>query len=85
MSLHKDGNLIDLVTSSNPDLVSDVRDEGYLGEPDHSMLWVELVGPARDQDSEELVPDWRKADMNKLKETLSNIDWEKKFEGKTGV
>ena len=32
-----------------------------------------------------MVPDWRKADLEKLKETLSNIDWEDKFKEKTGV
>ena len=47
--------------------------------------WVNLVGPARDQDSVELVPDWSKADMEKMKENLANIDWESKFEGKSGV
>lgn len=82
---HKDGNLLDLVTGSHPDLVSEVRDEGYLGEPDHTMIWVDVVGPAWNLDSVEMVPDWRKADLDKLKEALVNIDWEAKFEAKSGV
>ena len=82
---HKDGNLIDLFTSSRPDLICEVRDEGHLGGSDHTMVWAELIGPARDQDSGEMVPDWRCADMESLKKSLSEINWEEKLDGKTGI
>ena len=49
------------------------------------MVWAELIGPARDQDSEEMVPDWRRADMESLKKSLSEINWEEKFNEKTGI
>ena len=47
---------------------------------DHQMLEFELCGPARSLASEEMVPDWTKADMALLKERLELINWEE--EGK---
>ena len=56
---NKEGNTLDLLTSSSPDLVSGVRDEGYLGSGDHTVVWVDMVGPTRDQVSVnvKMVPD----------------------------
>ena len=39
------------------------------------MLSVKLCGPAHGKDSVELVPDWSKADMAKLRERLSRVNW----------
>ena len=40
------------------------------------MLEFELCGPTRSLASEEMVPDWSKADMALLKERLELINWE---------
>ena len=82
---HKEGNTLDLSTSSSPDLVSGVRSDGYLGSGDHTMVWVDMVGPARDQVSVEMVPDWRNAKMEDMEKALGEINWEEKLEGKKGV
>ena len=72
----KDG-MLDLVLRSRSDLVGEVRSEGYLAPgADHHMLEFELCGPARSLGSEEMVPDWSKADMVLLKERLELINWE---------
>ena len=36
------------------------------------MLNVDLVGPAKNNDSIQMVHDWSKADMDKLKEIMRN-------------
>ena len=56
---HVDGNLIDVVLSSFPELVVGVSDEGRLGTSDHFMIKVDIVVPAIDNESMEMVPDWR--------------------------
>ena len=35
---HVGGNTLDLLTSSNPDMVVDVEKLGYLGSGDHMMI-----------------------------------------------
>ena len=60
---HRDGNILDLVIPSSPELVASVETVGYLAPTaDHSMQVTTLVGPARDSMSMEEVPDWSKAD-----------------------
>ena len=81
---HEDGNILDLVLDSGG-LVTGVWDEGRLGGADHSMLKIELAGPAREQDNKELVPDWTKADMEGMKASIMTINWEEKLKGKTGL
>ena len=46
---------------------------------------MDLVGPAKNNDSIEMVHDWSKAEMDKLKEILRNTDLELEGEGKSGV
>ena len=49
------------------------------------MVWVNMVSPARDQVSVEMVPDWRNAKMEDMEKALGEINWEEKLEGKKGV
>ena len=66
--------MLDLVLRSRSDLVGEVRSEGYLAPgADHHMLEFELCGPARSLGSEEMVPDWSKADMALLKERFPSL------------
>ena len=76
---HVGGNTLDLLTSSNPDMVVDVEKLGYLGNGDHLMLEASLVGPAKDEETTQLVPDWTKADLEAMKDSIANIDWVLEF------
>ena len=49
------------------------------------MFKVDIVGPALERDSVEMVPDWAKADMDGLRQAISEIDWAERLEGKTGL
>ena len=81
---HIKGNTLDLLTSSDPDMVVDIEKLGYLGSGDHMMLETSIAGPAREEDSMELVPDWQKADMEGLKQAVAEINWTEEFGDKTG-
>ena len=48
---------MDLLTSSNPDMVVDVEKLGYLGSGDHMMIEASIAGPAKEEESTEMVPD----------------------------
>ena len=56
-----------------------------MGNGDHNMLEINLVGALKNNDSLEEVPDWTKADLGQLKVALENVDWEKKFENMSGT
>ena len=81
---HEDGNILDIALGS-PGLVAGVSDEGRLGTSDHNMFKLDIVGPALERDSVELVPDWAKADMEGLRTAILEINWVERLEGKTGL
>ena len=58
-----------------------MSDIGKLGSSDHSMLMINVAGSLSDNDSMEEVPDWGKADMEKLRVELSSVDWEDALKG----
>ena len=57
-------------------LVAETSSEVYIAPgADHQMLSVKLCGPSLDNNSAELVADQSKADMTKLKDRLSRVNW----------
>lgn len=82
---HINGNTLDLVTTSNPDMVVDVQKLGYLGNGDHMMIEASLVGPGLVAESTELVPDWRKADLVGMREAIGNVNWAEEFGDSNGA
>ena len=48
------------------------------------MIESSLVGPAKDEESTQLVPDWTKADLGAMKDAIANIDWLEVFGEKSG-
>ena len=80
----RDGNLLDLALSNSPELVVGVVDEGLFS--DHRMFSLDLIMPVSSSgQTQELVPDWAKADFDKMRTNLAAIDWEKELEGKSGI
>ena len=76
---HIGGNTLDLLTSRNPDMVVGVEKQGYLGNGDHMMLEASIVGPAKAEETTQLVPDWLKADLGAMKDAIDSIDWQIEF------
>ena len=68
---HEDGNRVEILEP--------------LGNGDHNMLEIDLVGPLKNKDSQEEVPDWSKADLGQLKVAIENVFWDKEFEKMSGI
>ena len=66
---------IDLVLSDNDHLIASVNPVGHLGASHHTMMMVEVIVPSSTNDTEELVPDYKKADFAKMRATVGAIDW----------
>ena len=77
---HSSGTKPDLVLSSDRN-VQNVIDVGKLGCSDHSMILVQTTGKLLANTSTEEVPDWNKADMQKLHDDLQTFDWETELKG----
>ena len=78
---HSGGNILDLALSSSSELVHGVSEV----DGDHTLLKVDVVGPAIEKDSMELVPDWTKADLDGLKETFASMDWDDALKDMSGL
>ena len=72
---HDSGNILDLVLTTNPALVDSVQDVGKLGKSDHKSILVSLNLSPKLSKSSELVPDYAKADMAKLREAMAEVNW----------
>ena len=82
---HDSGSTIDLVLSSNPDLVSSVSPIGKLGSSEHAMMMIQVAGAPSADRSTEMVPDWKNADWERLKTSLQQVDWSDTLQAKTGL
>ena len=66
-------------------MVVDIQKLGYLGLGDHMMIEASLVGPGQVVETTELVPDWRKADLEGMKDAMANVNWTEEFGDGTGA
>jgi hypothetical protein len=75
-STHIKGNTLDLVLTTIPERISEVREEGRLGNSDHSSLVIEVkVGGDKQQVPLPARPDWARADWPRMKEMVRAWNW----------
>lgn len=71
---HSRGNTLDLVLTDTDNVIN-VEDVGRLGKSDHCMLMIETQFDGNVNETDQMMPNWSKADINSIRQTLSNIDW----------
>ena len=52
---------------------------------DHVLYSVDLADPGGRNESKELVPDWAKADLDKLASNLLEVDWTAELDSLSGL
>ena len=67
-------NCLDLVFSTEDNMVRNVVSSGKIGSSDHDLLSFDLCYCSKPNYSDKFVLDFSKADFNQIKEHLS-IDW----------
>ena len=82
---HKGGNTLDILTTSAEDMLVDYEIMGYLGRSDHTINIATLVGPMKEEESVEMVPDWGKVDFQEMNSRMAAINWEEELMGKAGL
>jgi hypothetical protein len=81
-STHVKGNTLDLVLTTIPDRISEVRDEGRLGNSDHSSIVIEVkVGGEKQETTRQARPDWARADWSKMREIAGAWNWRDELRG----
>ena len=78
---HRSGNTLDLLLSTDENVIGNVTDCGPLGKADHSMVFAEVILPQDNNDSTETIPDYSKADYGKMRELLTEVDWYEELQG----
>ena len=78
----RENNILDLFISSVPNMVNNLQCVGKLGSGGHVLVLAELNFRTCAAENFQEIPDWKKANMDRIKYSL-NIDWKQKLEGKT--
>jgi hypothetical protein len=78
---HTKGNILDLVLTNIPDRISEVREEGRLGQSDHTMIVIEVSVNATAPETVQDRPDWARADWDKARLMLKDRRWRREIEG----
>ena len=77
----RENNTLDLILTSDPNFVESVECIGKLGSSDHILLLAKVKIKNEDVENSQQIPDWKKANMDGIKESL-NRDWSTEFSGK---
>ena len=78
-STHSSGSQPDIVLTSCPNLVLEVEKMPHLAKSDHSMVLMTIAGKVPSSSTTEEVPDWRKADLQLLREELTRVNFQEKM------
>ena len=81
MSPTRNDTILDLILSSDPDLVSDVLVLHNLGNSDHNMVSFTVHSESETFHSVRQVRDYRKGDYDGIREQLRDIDWDSFMSG----
>ena len=76
---HIKGNILDLVLTNTENVIN-IRSVGRLGKSDHEMLFIETSFQKQMARTTQLIPNWRKADIDKMKQKMNHIDWTQELE-----
>ena len=76
-------NILDLILSSDPNIICDVSGLGKIGNSDHEVIGFGVVVNQCTPRSTVIVPNFRKANIDGIAAYLSNIDWDISFLGLT--
>ena len=72
-------NILDLLFSSEENMIENARAIGKLGNSDHDIISFDMNMYTERIDNSNMVPDYSKAKWEDLKRDLSKVNWEREF------
>ena len=79
-STHRSGNILDLVFAEMG-MLNEVRDEGLLGNSDHSVIWIETNQPLIHKGRSYERLNHRRGDFQKLRSIFDEFNWQQELSG----
>ena len=80
---HRSGNILDLVLCDQEIMVTGVTMEGRVGKSDHDIVVFNLCVTKPKDPGHRLLPNYRKAEFEKMREALRKTDWKEAMNGKS--
>jgi hypothetical protein len=77
----RNGTLLDLVITSEPHMVDEVKVLGHFGSGDHNMLQWSTNVSVDHRDQKVVRLDYAKADYVKIRQELEGVDWSEEMKG----
>lgn len=77
---HNSGSILDLVLTSEENLVFDIENEGPIGASDHNAIYCKLNATPECTKKKEPKLNWKNADKESLKKVFVETDWDANFE-----
>lgn len=75
------GAILDLLLSTEPDLINEVKVVDRLGDSDHNMLTWSIVFGARPWISHRVILDYQRADFDSIRRELGLVPWVQLLQG----
>ena len=79
----RENNILDLIFTSEPDMVEESQVCGKLGDSDHDMIIAHLTLSVAKMDNHRRVPIFQRMKRNRLRRILQNADWDSLLSGDT--
>ena len=77
-------SILDLILSSEEEIVDNIEVQEHFGNSDHnSITWDTIIRMGQDTTKRYAYRDWKRAHWEKMKEELSNMQWEQEMKGRT--
>ena len=77
---HNSGSTLDLVLTSEENMVFDIENEGPVGASDHSAFYCKLNATPELTKMSEAKLNWKNADKENLQKVFTETDWDSSFE-----
>jgi hypothetical protein len=75
-STHRAGNTLDLIMTTEPDMIENIQMIGRLGASDHDIIQCDLRAEVNIDESYKVTFNYNKGDYQGMSDHLSKIDWE---------
>ena len=71
VATHEKGGILDLVLTKNPNQILSIDVLDNLAKSDHNMILIEIFCSAKVNNSKEKIYDWKKADIEKIRDGIA--------------
>ena len=79
---HKHGNILDLILTSEPNMVEEISIREPLSTSDHNMIMFDVTVSITMKRRKQVTYDYKKGDYEAMRQFLSQIDWKHELQNK---